>query len=86
MDALGNFLVGFLGLCGWVSGCGWVGIHLLPSTTHELNEMSWAAALYLLHTIVTFMIRIFLHPSCANHVRRVNARALKSVKTSTMEA
>ena len=32
MDALGNFLVGFLGLCGWVGGCGWVGIHLLYST------------------------------------------------------
>eukprot|EP01048_Picozoa_sp_COSAG05_P003052 COSAG05_NODE_136_length_16902_cov_21.052312_5_plen_69_part_00 len=31
MDALGNFLVGVLGLCGWLGGCGWVGIHLLYS-------------------------------------------------------
>ena len=37
MDALGNFLVGFLGLCGWVDGWGRVGIHLLY-TTYEYRH------------------------------------------------
>eukprot|EP01048_Picozoa_sp_COSAG05_P000195 COSAG05_NODE_5_length_47078_cov_547.868814_21_plen_79_part_00 len=57
MDALGNFLVGFLGLCGWVGGCGWVGIHLLPSTDNEKDGVELFTG-----TMMYFRVLLYLNP------------------------